>query len=969
MRNEVMLAILIGALATTVPALTIPLTVTNRGTLPSRGELARGGVPMPLGKLKSTENMQVLDAERKAVPTQFTVLNRWPADGSIRWVLLEFPVEIDADQTKQFTLVTDSTIPSGKPAVVVKVNETPDNITVDTGPLRFTVRKNGFALFDTVSVVDRGLELPIAGPLACLNGFTIVTTDGSTLDTIHDRSCTVKVEEAGPLRVTLLAEGRHTTGTAPTPFSYQVRIHATAGSSAVRVQYVLTNDEGKWPDELIDIRRLYLSLGAKLGSAVRRFAITPDGTRDEPLGSAQPLTLAQYVQRAAPDNKRYYEGPAVVGAVNPQGMAVAAAVRWFWQLRPKSMLVRPDGLLTLNLVDAPAPEEPVHFYPGMSKTHDLLFLFTPPTRTPHDWAAVNNFQSPLFVKCKPSWYCQETLSLGRLVSADYPGYRPEFQNVRKAIDDSFVEQVRVIRELRAKVHDPQRNEDSYHVIHFGDGFHHFVSSSHVGIQWDNCYYSYTHLLAMQYCRTADDLFLDTLREAASFESDISFSWHKSTLGAPRVNPGAYHIGGFTGFDRFLSDSYNFYKPIGMLEAYYLTGDRRYWEAGLTNLRWMLFHNGYNMLNNPRSCGAGLRAAVHGYLATGDLDYLHLARRLTRYAITMYRTYGHFAPVPNSIFMCPNALEGLCIYHELTGDPILSQVLPEMVKADYKTFKRGADSLECGFANFYVAHLAQDKDFLAELTRGMAGRKTVGIKTGEHAIKDFAASRRSVPLLMWYLTDLAAKPTPWAGHIDLGPELPDRADCPRMPAPPMLDGIMSEGEWAKAAELVLIGDPNPRRNLTAATRIRVGHDMKNLYVAVLAAEPSLNRIKCTVQEDGGPVWNDDCVEVYVGPVPRRHCLKLAVNTAGARTVSSRGFDRDKYNVPASRDIPVKAGKTTDGWVLEIAVPLDKIGLSAAPAAGTELGFNLMRIRTPEPAELSTWTGAPNEAESTGTLVLR
>ncbi|MCX7591600.1 MAG: hypothetical protein N2255_08240, partial [Kiritimatiellae bacterium] len=111
-----------------------------------------------------------------------------------------------------------------------------------------------------------------------------------------------------------------------------------------------------------------------------------------------------------------------------------------------------------------------------------------------------------------------------------------------------------------------------------------------------------------------------------------------------------------------------------------------------------------------------------------------------------------------------------------------------------------------------------------------------------------------------------------------------------------------------------------------------------------------------------------VEVYVGPVPRRHCLKLVVNSAGVRATSARGFDKDKYKAPPPQDIPVKAGKTENGWVLEMAIPLEKLGLPGTVAEGTELGFNVLRYRTPEPRESSTWVGAPNEAESTGTLIL-
>ena len=38
-------------------------------------------------------------------------------------------------------------------------------------------------------------------------------------------------------------------------------------------------------------------------------------------------------------------------------------------------------------------------------------------------------------------------------------------------------------------------------------------------------------------------------------------------------------------------------------------------------------------------------------------------------------------------------------------------------------------------------------------------------------------------------------------------------------------------------------------------------------------------------------------------------------------------------------------------------------------GTELGFNVVRFRTPRPYEASTWIGCSNECASTGTIVLK
>jgi hypothetical protein len=934
----------------------IPLTVTNRSDLARDRELASGGVPLPMGTLNDTSTLRVVNAAGKHVPAQFTVLNRWPADGSIRWVLVQFPVSIAGNQTLPFTLKRGR-YRVRKTTHRVTITDRGDHVQVDTGVLRFLVKKKSFGLFDKVTLLDGRKEVPLTGPGACGNGFVIETESRGTFRTGNDPDATLRIEDAGPLRATLVAEGKHRNDQGEALFDYQVRIYAVAGSRAVRVQYVFTNSEGDWPKERIDLRRVGVTLLLKAEGAYARWLIDPKRHVD--------VTRPHAAARLDAAETRHYEGPAVAGLAFKNGNGIEAAVRWFWQLRPKSMEVTPDAL-AVRLIDAPKPKEAVHFYPGMSKTHDLLFRFLGPGESNDDVNTCRHFQDPLFVKCEPGWYCQETLSLGRLASADYEGYKPEFRNVRKLIDDGFRRQIEVIRDLRKQVVDRKRDIDSYHVIHFGDGFHHFYGSNHRQIQWDNCYYSYTHLLAMQYCRTGDDLILDTLGEAATFEGDLAVCWHKSQLGAPRVNPGAYHIGGFSGWRRFTSGTYNFYKPIGMLELFYLTGDRRHQEAGLTNLRWMLTHDGYNMLHNPRSCGAGCRAAVHGYLATGNKDYLYLARRMARYAIGMQKTYGHFAPVRNSIFMAPNALEGLCVYHELTGDPRLGKVLPEMVKADYKAFRRGPKSLTCGFMNFYIAHLADDKAHLQEMSRGMAGRTGFGIRRGEHAVKDFAAGKRPVPLMMWYLTDLAKKPTPWAGDIELDASPDDTVRCPRLS--PKLDGTLGREEWAKAAALTLVGLPNPKRELTAATRVRVAHDLKNLYLAVEAAEPKMAQLKTTVTEPGGPVYTDDCVEIYVGPVPRRHCLKLVVNAAGVAATGKRGFDRGKYAEPKPSDVQTAPGRTKTGWTLEISVPLDRLGLKGKAEAGTELGFNVVRFRRPDRFEMSTWIGSINECHSTGTLVL-
>ena len=751
--------------------LAIPLTVTNRSALPRDWELAAGGVPLPLGAERDTRRFRITDTTGAVGPAQFTVLNRWPADGSIRWVLVQFPVSIEGRATRPFTLRTRCDEPARDFPYRVKVTQQADHFLVDTGVIRFTLRKRRFALFDTVRLLDNGREVALCGPGACGHGFTITTEKRGTFSSANDADCTLRLEDAGPLRATVVAEGKHKTDQGEALFDYQARLYAVAGSRAVRVQYVFTRSGGTWPDERTDLRRVHVRIRPRLKGRVLRAVTDPRQSYYLGSGSAKTLRLPG-PRRGAAGPRRFYEGPAAASARDGQGAGVAATVRWFWQLRPKSLEVAADGAVTVNLIDARRPDdEPVHFYPGMSKTHDLLFHFTGPGLALDDGMAERHFQQPLFVKCQPSWYCEKTLAFGRLVSADYGGYRKAFAGTRKVIDQGMADQVRTIRGLRRKVQDDKRGIDSHHVIHFGDGFHHPDGPGHLGLQWDNCQFGFTHILAMQYARTGDDLYLDTLREAAAFEGDIAVCWHKAHRGAPRVPSSGYHIVGHSNLGGIhVTETWMVFQPTGMLETYYLTGTRRHWEAGVANLKSALKADGSFRHRDIHAAGALFRAAVHGYLATGDKAFLRAGRRLALEAVREFKRTRRLG-WPNkgySYSVGASLLEGLCVYHEFTGDPDLGRVLPDMIKRHYRK-SAWTQSLRFGYMHYYAAELAGDKAYRKGMDKGMSGKRTFTLYEQSHAIKDFSQRRRSVPLLMWYFTDLPQKSAPWAGKLDLGDE--------------------------------------------------------------------------------------------------------------------------------------------------------------------------------------------------------
>jgi hypothetical protein len=291
----------------------------------------------------------------------------------------------------------------------------------------------------------------------------------------------------------------------------------------------------------------------------------------------------------------------------------------------------------------------------------------------------------------------------------------------------------------------------------------------------------------------------------------------------------------------------------------------------------------------------------------------------------------------------------------------------MVESHFDKFGKDPRSLVYGYMMFYAASWKGDEAMRKRMVEGMAALKGFGVKTGNHAIKDFSANRRGVPLMMWYMTDLAKKPEPWAGQIDLGPRPPNSSACPRIAAP-TLDGKAEAGEWDKAALLKLVGDPDPGAKLQAPAELRIGHDGEKLYVLVRAEEPLVEKLRLEVKEDGGAVYGDDCVELYVSPVPRRLGFKLIVNAAGVRATTTRGFEAKSWKAPAPADFPVKAGRWEKGWLLEVVIPFDKLPLKDKPKAGQELGFNCNRFRQVGNRESTTWCGASNQVDSIGTLKL-
>ncbi len=252
------LAPLLIALTVSVPVcaaqdLSVPVTVAEPAGVARTMFPASGGIPFLPGTVKDVSELVLVDSAGKPVTAQFTKLAGYD-DGSVQWALVDVVVDrLPANGEAKFTIRKGKTgLAEATPPL--KIEETADAVTVDTGAVRFVVNKARFALFDEVTVGGRKVvaggavelaqcELAMQGLAPEYNRvvqYPAPKADGRTFAATAGKPARVSWEYRGPLRATLRIDGDYEGGGEPT-LSYTTRITAWAGCGAVRVQHSIRN--------------------------------------------------------------------------------------------------------------------------------------------------------------------------------------------------------------------------------------------------------------------------------------------------------------------------------------------------------------------------------------------------------------------------------------------------------------------------------------------------------------------------------------------------------------------------------------------------------------------------------------------------------------------------------------------------------------------------------------------------------
>lgn len=221
---------------------TIPITVEKN----QPGSPQLFGLPIPQGELYSPDHVRVINDEGQEIPSQITEVTTWePADESIKWIWVFFFSEDGSKYTVEFGKGVQNALEYDQKLYVKNNQRSYGEVTVDTGPLRFTIERGGSAFFDQV-------ELDTEGDGFDEDDVIATGTEGrsSFLDILDDAGVdrsnavitkTVKELGSGPLHSIIRVEGEYRYSRDDNNVSpFITRIHTYAGKSYVKVLHTIT---------------------------------------------------------------------------------------------------------------------------------------------------------------------------------------------------------------------------------------------------------------------------------------------------------------------------------------------------------------------------------------------------------------------------------------------------------------------------------------------------------------------------------------------------------------------------------------------------------------------------------------------------------------------------------------------------------------------------------------------------------
>lgn len=595
-----------------IPAFSEPivsLKVKERGGAGRSAEVVTMGVPLPESLYTDTGDFALKDASGNVVPCEFRKAQKWWRDKtSIRWLHLDFQTDIAANETRTFTLCRE---PASHAVAnsTLQVTDLGTKYQVTTGPLRFTVKKQNFNLFDEAWVDESGAgafddaHKVVAGHD---KGFSLLSS-GVRYYASNDAASTATIERAGPMSVVIKVEGRlkNTSGTAL--YYFITRIYAYNGSREVKVVFSFENRN---PDESQYVLQHGLNMELPLNLSSYQFALgAKTGAKTGTLTAGQEA----YLNVPKIDGYKYGgvlddSGSTRVDQSLDMGWAllkdgakgVGVQTRWFWQMYPTSVEVNATGMLNVGLFShrftggstAFPPRFANHYriYSGMSRTHVMRFAFFNDDSDEEVRAALVGVNSRLYAVAPSAWYCRVTKAFGPLVERG----RSDLYNAAQwgQVNTYEAPMWNAALKCLGNTNTSTGGKDAYDFLGWGDNPHFMQAPGE--LMWNGNYYDLPRLILHHFARSVEysenycHQFLDYFYAHTTHIQDlhiVHFEPADGKDGACRYCPPMNHIGQDAVAPAVMNQT-SHHKTQSLFDQYYLLGEERALDAALKGVKWI-----------------------------------------------------------------------------------------------------------------------------------------------------------------------------------------------------------------------------------------------------------------------------------------------------------------------------------------------------------------------------------------------
>ena len=672
-----------------------------------------GGIPLPRGELRSTVGAAVVTGDGKARPAQFRPLGYWN-DRSIKWLQVDTQLPPGRAHSKVF-LQYGATTPAENP--VLEVSDSSSGITVNTGTLKFEIRRGGFRLFDRLWL-DRDRDGSFSDEEQIVSGGDLLLVhDGREYRSSADPHYRLTVEERGPLKVTLKAEGWFYAERERRFCRFIVRLQAFAGLPWVRVyhtfvytgypaneQHYLYRDKRLPANETVDAILLETHvrvpgpLVCTLGSDAAETVALP-GDRDlEIVQAAADAFTVESVDGTLAEGKRL---TGWLDLASPGG-GVMVAVRNLWQQFPKGWSLHPeDGMLVTSLWPARAGALDLSTPPeakgdgaaargsafGLAKTHELAFFFhgTPLSASRSSELAGLLVGAPL-LRADSAWVAA-TGAVGKL----RPREKGRLRAAERLVDGIFDWAARQIRD-----------SGWYGMLDFGDTRSRYVDQDESRGWLRDGRWGWMNNEAMglhsgsflQYLRTGDFKYFELGENVALHVMDVDTVHYNTVAGDGRLSDvipddysrvGSQHrhnVAHWGGRNEEVSHT----NLNGILLYYYMTGYERAFDVA-KEIAGFLLEERVTYFRHPDNCPQRSIAnlvwgAIQMYEATGEARYKQVADKWAAILREGQRPDGSWQEKydpqsgtwkgkPKTLFTLQYTLPALVAYHRATGDEAIA----------------------------------------------------------------------------------------------------------------------------------------------------------------------------------------------------------------------------------------------------------------------------------------------------------